>query len=84
MIFSTFVIEFFIFLRTINAHAWLREVKSSNPRPAISYTTLQTFCHHGTASTLYASTAVFPWRYDAGFGTANLLHISGFGVIWRV
>jgi len=48
----------------------VREVWSSNPVPAKSYTALQTVAN---ASTL-TQVAVLPWRYDAEMDTANSLH----------
>jgi len=50
----------------------LREVWSSNPRPAKSYTALQTVRHRFKSTQV----AVLSWRYDAGMGTANSLHAS--------
>jgi len=49
----------------------VREVWSSKPGPAKSYTALQTVC----ASTP-TQVAVLPWCYDTEMGTANSLHAS--------
>jgi len=56
----------------------VREVWSSNPRPAKSYTALQTACHRFN---IYASNcvALALWR---GFGHRKL--VTRFGVIQRV
>jgi len=50
----------------------VREVWSSNPEPAKSYTALQRF----VTDSISTQVAVLPWRYDAEMGTANSLHAS--------
>jgi len=51
----------------------VRDVESSNPGPAKSYTALQTVRHRFNIYAIYAI-AVLPWRYNAEMGTANSLH----------
>jgi len=48
------------------------EVWRSNPRPAKSYTALQTVRHRDTSTQV----AVLPWRYAAKLYIANTLHAS--------